>query len=504
MRCSYVLALLLLFGAPGGAAAQGRAYFFLSSDQVRALRNVAPAENLILRWRKQVEILQGKEPKPPDETGTLALGADYFAWETAAGKTVIVDFALRRVFSFSTGQPGFSNDNMFAAVDFYDMEASNRALMSMLEERLKMPHLPGHLRPLYEAALGVRTAGLAPLAVDVSRRGDEVAVQYKGEEVARLRFGREELSPAQGEMLARAIRYLVPIHPAALAAVLPLRRLPVAIEAVHEFHVDSKARTSIQLQRVATSAQAYPLPAGLSTDLSYNAYSIPPQFAAFLKSVTEIALQAIRGTYDKPRPTLADYAAAADLAQKQGDLLESGLAWLGAGLQYPQQMAACDTPGGPSYCAAYRAQMHAAAQDPRFSKIVKAAGDCTRQEWEQGARTLASVDVAGKPHGYVASMIMFCLTAGLPPKALQKIDGTGTRFPLSAMDNALDAIRANPYVPSYYYDIGVRFERSYYPFCAWRIFDLGYALGGGAKGDAFDVGLRKREQILLARHPGFF
>lgn len=503
-RWSYVLALMLLFGTPAGAAAHGRAYFFLSSSQVRALRNVAPAEILVLRWKKQDAVLEGKEPKPPDESGTLSLGPDYVSLEKAGGKTVIIDYALRRVFSFSAGRPDFSNDSLFAPIDFFDMEASNRAVQAMLEERLKMPHLPGHQRPLYEASLGVRTEGFAPLAVDVSRRGDEVSVRYKGEEMAQFRFGREELSPEQGEMLARALWILIPIHPAALEAVLPLRRLPVAIEAVHEFSIDSKARTSLQLEWVGTSAKAYPLPTGLSADLSYQAYSIPPQFAAFLKSVTDIALQAIHGTYGKPRPTLADFASAAALAQSKGDLLESGLAWLAAGLQYPEQMSACDTPGGPAYCAAYHTQLRAAQQDPQFRKIVQAAGDCTRRKWEQGARTLASVDVSGQPHGYVASMIMFCLTAGLPPKTLEKIDGMGTRYPLSASDNALNAIRANPYVPSYYYDIGVKFEMSYYPYCAWRMFDLGYALGGGTKGDAFDVGLRKREQYLLAHHPRFF
>lgn len=52
-RWPYVLALLLLFGVPAGAAAQGRAYFFLSSDQVRALRNVALADvNYFFRTRQ--------------------------------------------------------------------------------------------------------------------------------------------------------------------------------------------------------------------------------------------------------------------------------------------------------------------------------------------------------------------------------------------------------------------------------------------------------------------
>ena len=193
---------------------------------------------------------------------------------------------------------------------------------------------------------------MTPLAVDVSRRDDEVSVRYKGEELAHFRFGREELSPAQGEMLAKALRYLIQIHPAALEAVLPLRRLPVSIDAVHEFHIDGKARTSIQLEWIGPSTRAYPLPAGLTADLSYTAYSIPSPAAAFVKSVTDIALQAIRGTYRIPRPTLADFAAAAALAQQKGDLLESGLTWIAASQEYPEQMDACHTPAGPAYCVA--------------------------------------------------------------------------------------------------------------------------------------------------------
>lgn len=505
-RWSPLLALLLLLGASAVAAAPGRAYFFLASDQVRALRNVAPAENLVLGWTKRVEVLGDKDPNPPDEAGTLSLAPDYMALEKAGGGIRIVDFALRRTLSFGGGQPGLRNDSLFAALDFYDMEASNRAVLGRAFKRLgrRELDLPGHEQYLFEAALGVRTPGAAPMAVDVSKRGDRVSVQYMGGEIASVRFGREELTPAQGEMLARALRNLFPIHPAALEAVLPLRRLPVAIETVHSYHVRSKARTSIRLERVGTRAQAYPLPAGLAADVSYDAYSRRPRLAAFLKGVTDTALQAIRGSYAKPRPSFEDYSAAADQARKKGDPVESGLAWLAASLHYPDRMAACEAPGADAFCAAYRAQMRAAGRAPQFGKIAKAAEHCTRQEWEQGVRTLASVDVSGKPHGYVASMIMFCLAAGLPAKTLKTIDGMGTRYPLSALDSGLAAIKANPYVPSYYYDIGVKFARSYMNAAAWRMFDLGYALGGGARGDAFDVALKKREHELLVRHPGFF
>ncbi len=517
VRClRFLLVAVALLVAPVAATAQqepsgkplaadSNAYFYLSSDEVRALRDVKPTDNLVLKWKKHVEIIEGDGETPADATGILSLGPDYIFSEEAGRPTHLIDFALRRWFDFSAGEPRFQNSNLFADVDFFDMEAINRAVLGKFEADIgETKTLPGHVQNLFEASLHVRAQNLTPIKVAVSTIGDQVSIRFKDEEIANFQFGQVVLTSTQSDMLAKALRYLFPIHPAALEASLPFQRLPVNISSLHEFQIKNKARTSIQFELVGTTATAYPLPAGLSADVSDISYRGRKSAASFLTAVTEIALKAIAGTYRKPRPTIDDYAADAVRAYEAGDLLGSGLAWLAATLHFPDQFAACGSFNAPAFCATFRKHMNAAARDSQFSRVIEGSGQCTRREWERGARTLASVDVSGKPHGHVVSMLMVCVLSGLPPQKAKEIEGLGTRYPITSLENALKAIEGNPYIPSYYYEIGVRFAMFYENWVAWRLFDLGRALGGGRKGDAFNLFLKQREQHLLSSYPGFF
>lgn len=485
-------------------AANQRAYFYLSSDEVRALRDVKPAANLVLKWKRHVEIIEGDGEKPADAMGILSLGPDYIFFEEAGRPTHLIDFALRRWFDFSAGEPRFKNHNLFADVDFFDMEAINRVVVGKFNATIFQKTLPGHEQSLFEASLHVRAQNIAPIKVAVSTVGNQVSIRFKDGEIANFQFGQVVLTSKQSDMLAKALRYLFPIHPAALEASLPLQRLPVGISSLHEFQIENKARTSIQFELVGTTATAYPLPGGLNADISDISYRGSKSVATFLTDVTKIALSAIAGTYGKPRPTIDDYAADAAQAYKAGDRLGSGLAWLAATLHFPDQIAACGSFNAPAFCATFREHMNAAARDSQFGRVIEGSEQCTRREWERGARALASVDVSGKPHNYVVSMLMSCVLTGLPPQKAKEIEGLGTRYPITSLENALKAIEGNPYIPSYYYEIGVRFAMSYENWVAWRLFDLGRALGGGRKGDAFDLFLKQREQYLLSRYPGFF
>lgn len=55
-----------------------------------------------------------------------------------------------------------------------------------------------------------------------------------------------------------------------------------------------------------------------------------------------------------------------------------------------------------------------------------------------------------------------------------------------SLENGTLAIEGNPCVPGSYADIGNWFAQDYRTDIAWRMFDIGRALGGCVPGDAFD------------------
>lgn len=499
------VAVSLLPGLAGAVevAAQRAAYFYLPSDQVRALRDVRPSPTFVLKWNKRVDLLDGDQAKPEDTLGLLILGPGYTAFERTDGLTVIVDFVLRRMFTLTKGKQSYSSDSLFSVVDFRDMEAINRAYLAKFDEALGLK-IPGNQQHLYEATLGVRARNIKPIAVSVSTAEDRVSVRFKDDEIAQFLFGKVPLTAEQGNMLAKALFYFAPgaapLHPAALESVLPLRRAPLEISALYEFH-GKKARSSVTFDVIGAEERDYPLPPGLNARIAQPKEDKGGEFA---NRVIDHGLEAIAGTSGKKRTLIADYAADAAQAQAADDRLGMGLAWLAASHHFPDRIAACGSVDSPPFCEAFEKQMKAAGEDPRFRRVGEAARHCTHHENEKGARDIASVDISSQPHGYVANMILFCLLSGLPAQQVKDIEGLGTIYPSTPPENALKAVEGNPYIPSYYFDIGRQFALSYRTDVAWRLFDIGYALGGGVKGDAFDLLLKPRERELLSLYPNFF
>jgi hypothetical protein len=71
-------------------------------------------------------------------------------------------------------------------------------------------------------------------------------------------------------------------------------------------------------------------------------------------------------------------------------------------------------------------------------------------------------------------------------------------------ENGLKAIEGNPHIPSFYADMGWWYAENWNGPIGWDLFDIGYALGGGVKGDVFDLQVKPRERELLSRYPDFF
>lgn len=459
---------------------------------------------LELQWHKSISIEGDPTRNPMETSGVLRLGADYLYIEETGKPTSLFDFSLRRAFSFKKGESTFENYDLFVFIDMFDLESANRVNMGKIAESFSQhKDMPSLKQSLFEATLHVHAPNMPPLKPNVSDLGDDVVVRLQDQDVFSAHFGKKPLTEAEGEMLAKALRYAFPIHPAALDTMLPLRHLPERLTTLSESGADID-HTTIWFDSARVISAGYPLPDGLNPDLTVTTSRLSAKAVSDLNELIKTGVLAAEGRYEVRAKTIDDYFADASHSYDAGDKLDAGLTWLAAAEQYPDKVDTCRGSDAASFCTSYNEQLRAATRDSQFQRVVEASMRCEDHKFETGAKTLADVDVTREPHGYVAYMLMFCLLAGTPPDQARMIDGIGSRYPGAPLANALRAIQANPYIPSYYYDIGVVFAKGYQPEIAWRLFDLGRALGGGRPGDAFDLGLKQRQQYLLTSYPGFF
>lgn len=364
---------------------------------------------------------------------------------------------------------------------------------------------PGYEQHLYESTLRVRTESLPELKFESQTSGDHLAVRSRGAEIARFTLGAVPLERQQGEMLEKALRWSFMIHPGAVDTISPLRRAPTEITFVHELGTTNKAKSVVRLKPTGKALSDYPLPGGLMPNtLMKSSARGDKEIETLLSLAQESAQRVLNGAHAMKRPYLADYLNDAARASAAGDNFAAGLALLAASAHYPDQIEGCHSPVPPAWCATFNTMLKVASEDSRFGRVVEGAEHCKRHEWESGARALADIDISGQPHGYVVSMLLFCNLASISAKKVAGIEGLGTKHPKRAVGNAIKVITANPYIPSYYFEIGSVFAKGYETHAAWQFFELGRALGGGVKGDAFDLLLKPRQDFLLSRYRFLF
>ncbi len=501
LGCLFLVAASLSSGV--AKAAPARAWFWLSSDQIRALRDVSPVPVLIISWKRHTDVIEpprqanaeiAPPDKHPDAQGTLVLGPDYFVIDDPADQEKIYDFKLQRIFVLEGARKQFTNMDLLALVAFADAEAQNRNALGHAFGAIGFKMAMSD-QPYYEAALGVRTRSVAPLRLTLSQDGNSRNFSYNGETLVTVRDGTSPLTPQQGALFAKALRYLDTFHPAAVDALQPLRTLPMQISGVREEGA-YKNRNTYSFELLGQESRPYPLAAGLTPII----HPERGERAGFASQLIDIGLKAVSGAAG-PRPTAQDYVADANQAFAAGDGLGAWLAWTALSLHYPDQSALCDGANAPSWCANQKQHMQKATQDPRFRKIAESAALCSSEQSEKGAQVLKDVDVAGEKHGYVATEIMACLLRGIGREKAAAL--TGSHFAPTSEENELRAYRANPFIPGFYYDTGMALVDGW-DFSGWDLLEIGEALGGGVKGDPYDQHLNPMKRELMARYPEHF
>jgi hypothetical protein len=481
-------------------AAPARAWFWLSSDQIRALRDVSPAPVLVFNWSRHNDVIPpaAGEGTPvqyphPDSRGTLVLGADYIVMQETGGPTKIYDFRLDRLFQLQQGESEFENTDLLELMYLRDEETFNRRVQGKIFEVVGQPLALG-IQPYYEAELGTRARTLPPIKVTLSTANGARVATYNGEILAAFKDGTSPLTPQQAEMFAKALRYFEYIHPAAVDAITPLHNALSEATGVYS-DGGEKLRTTVTFDSPSAEQRPYPLPAGLRGKVHAEGSN-----AAYVNRLIDIGLNAASGAAG-PKPTREDYVADEARAYAAGDLLGTGLASIALTTHFPDEPALCQTANAPPRCQREPADFQAALRDSSFHRVVEAVEACSNQP-EKAAQLLSSVDISGKKHGYMANYQMYCALRQISSERARQL--VGLLFEPSAPQNMIRALTANPFIPAFYFDAGMGLVGGW-DASGWRLIEIGEALGGGtAKGDAYDKDFSRLKQDIMSRYPERF
>jgi len=255
---------------------------------------------------------------------------------------------------------------------------------------------------------------------------------------------------------------------------------------------NKRLNVTMKLLSVVQDDDAYPLTKEFTAEPLPNS-NVGDKETAALVNVLPTILQAVNRTYGNGPRTVENYEAAIGDAIKGGKKFEAFLLYVELNLQHGTQAANC-RPGGVTAffpCLTPEEIGRKTADDPRVQALQNSF------ELEQAQHNLAeAIEMRRKiqrddvPDGYVVDDF---LANSLSMK------GQGGE----AVSLFLTAIRGNPYVSSYYKDLGDHFFREFRADLAWLCYDLGRAIPErDVTGNLSSIDRLERQ--LASRNPQFF
>jgi hypothetical protein len=462
IRKAAILALVLeILGLPAAAAPQMSPA--AGSDALLARLDGEP--ELRLQYRMERD-------SAPTDTITIGLAKDYHYKNSALGLWVY-DYRLRRIFRVSS-ESSFTNDSLYAEVWYRRAELENRAIINAALGKAGVDVSKGLAAqdPFWaETELGLTTPKFDRPDLQRTETADRIAWRLKNDEVVAIRYRREAVPGEVRSALRRFWPSIANIHPQIADELALSGRLPEELWIKQMVHGGKSFETAhwvlIHAEWIKTTK--YPLPPGLAG----------------------VATQP-NGVYPQVFQTLA--AAVADQRKPPSDevyhtRIESAIAH-GAGLEalvwtLEMQLAAganatCAAPSTSEFCALAARAGPLAKMDPRTAiAFAKQSPDvAVRSQFD------------GLPNAYVLRL----LWATRPP-------GKGVK-PQDSEADLLHALEASP-VANFCKDTGDFYARSWQPFAAWQVWDLGRLMAGHRSGDLLDW-VDTLEAEVMRREPTLF
>lgn len=418
----------------------------------------------------------------PDFVFVRKLGAK----ETGA---VLYDFRLKRMISLDEIHHTFSNDSAYMMVDFKYSESFNRKMLRRVLGGLGVSkQLPQAQNPYWDQqSLGILVPNDDKAVVEskpTSRGGTEYLVD--GKVAARFEPSTQTLSVEEKKGFARFLWTNDDLHPIVTDAILATGEVPAEVEARNVMG-NKQTVTVWTLKSVERVTGGYPMPADYLSDLA----SPSQQLSEPLRGLLPTMLEAVSGKYNGGARSQESYRGALADALAKGNMFQYYVLDYELGLQYGTGVNACLN-HWPSATDCSNAQDIARKliADERTHAVLDTFELEQKGDFKNAIAQRSAISRDGLIDTYVVD-------DWLGNAMIESGDADG------ALSHIPIAIRGNPYVGSFYKDLGDVFERSFLPRETWICYDLARALPGGAKAPIVD-GIGKKEQFLETKFPEFF
>ncbi|HTQ12245.1 MAG TPA: hypothetical protein VMH86_00110 [Rhizomicrobium sp.] len=409
------------------------------------------------------------------ETRTVDLAGD-FTVDYGDTSGTLTDYALRRVVALDDKAKTFRNYSLYATVDFDMLETANRRYQ---RGALGALNLAGKTHALdaywVQAELKIVDPQDGAPAL-VRRRAKDGSVHFllAGQDVASYALSKAALTGAQSASLAHYLRMASGLHPAIIAEIQASGRLPARVAfAMPPMRKAPAAQWIFGAGRAVKAV--YPLREGTPLDAAGEAGTLAP--------LVPLMQAALAGAAPGKR-SAADYDAAIAGAMTKRSYFPAFILAMEKRLQYGAA-AAC----AGSDCPTLADVVKAAGADPRTDALKTALA--ARGEALAGAiATLAAMkrDDLSDPWMLDDFLANTYVEAGEPVRALPLFES---------------ALRANPYIPGFYKDLGDAYRQAWQPNLAWFCYDTGRALPGGAESEVLSH-ITALEADIARKHPEFF
>jgi hypothetical protein len=405
---------------------------------------------------------------------TVGLGRDY-VHETVGDRTRLIDFALRRVIEIDARSGTFTNLSLYAVVGFRAIELPNRLGMRKVlgstltaEQKQKL----GNTLDLFwiETELGLRAKGESRPVIDQRNDGGVLTFGYGGDEWVRFVPSDQAVPPAFAGAYMRWLHHFAPLHPDIVEVIGKTGVLPRELT-LHRIAFDKRVPETLRLVSARGTEADYRLPPTLKPQVIDRAATDPD--GKLMASLVPVMLEAVAGRHRPGPPAQPALLTATQAAIRDGQGFRAALLFIEASHIFGPTALACppNAPAGAA-CVQPAAFRDVVQKDARAGTLLGGFG-AVGKEPRKAVDVWTSLKRDDVTNGYVIDIsIANALSATLGSTQGENEVAAETRRRFQA------AIRGNPYVASYYDDLGDHFARKFQTPLAWLCFDLARALPG--------------------------
>ena len=288
---------------------------------------------------------------------------------------------------------------------------------------------------------------------------------------------KQAIGKDEGARLARLLRAVTPLAPAAIDRIVTSGYLPQTLS-----FGSGKAAMNWTLQMSAAVTDAYPLASSArppKPDPADAQKALGDAFPAVLAAIGGETRSRFLQTREGVR--IAIETALTDKHPFQALLLA---------LDMPEEFGAgSDDCAGMQHCHSLKAIRTAAARDPRTARLFSALHP-SKARLKAAADTLTGMRRNDLDYPWMLDLYTARALSAAGDRA-----GAQAKFVLS--------IRTNPYLPASYRALGDFYRASSQPIPAWACYDLGRAVGGNAAAPALSA-ITGRETEMEKKFPELF